>query len=171
MNNSSTIRSAPEEFHWGISYLREDIQDLRDQIRPMHQRMDRINESLADRFDEFNQRLNKFNESLILRHNETNQRIDEIYESLTLRIDETNKRIGEIYESLTLRIDETNKRIDETNQRIEGEVGVIAPGKQADLAVIGRDLFREPPHHIHAIPVDLTMLAGRVVFTRDGAGF
>ena len=55
--------------------------------------------------------------------------------------------------------------------RLEGEVGVIAPGKQADLAVIGRDLFREPPHRIHAIPVDLTMLAGRVVFTRDGAGF
>ena len=55
--------------------------------------------------------------------------------------------------------------------RLEGEVGVIAPGKQADLVVIERDLFREPPHRIHAIPVDLTMLAGRVVFTRDGAGF
>ena len=55
--------------------------------------------------------------------------------------------------------------------RLEGEVGVIAPGKQADLAVIERDLFREPPHRIHAIQVDLTMLAGRIVFTRDGAGF
>lgn len=55
--------------------------------------------------------------------------------------------------------------------RLEGEVGVIAPGKQADLVVIERDLFREPPHRIHAIPVDLTMLAGRIVFTRDGAGF
>ena len=55
--------------------------------------------------------------------------------------------------------------------RLEGEVGVIAPGKQADLVVIERDLFREPPHRIHAIQVDLTMLAGRIVFTRDGAGF
>ena len=55
--------------------------------------------------------------------------------------------------------------------RLEGEVGVIAPGKQADLVVIERDLFREPPHRIHAIPVNLTMLAGRIVFTRDGAGF
>ena len=55
--------------------------------------------------------------------------------------------------------------------RLEEEVGVIAPGKQADLVVIERDLFREPPHRIHAIQVDLTMLAGRIVFTRDGAGW
>ena len=49
------------------------------------------------------------------------------------------------------------------------EVGVIAPGKQADLIVPERDLFREPPHRIHAIRVDMTMLAGRIVFTRAGA--
>ena len=55
--------------------------------------------------------------------------------------------------------------------RLEEEVGVIAPGKQADLIVIERDLFSTPPHRIHAIQVELTMLAGRVVFTRDGAEF
>ena len=49
------------------------------------------------------------------------------------------------------------------------EVGAIAPGKQADLVVLGADLFRTAetaPHQIHAIAVDLTMLAGRVVFER-----
>ena len=55
--------------------------------------------------------------------------------------------------------------------RLAKEVGVIAPGKQADLVVLERDLFREPPHRIHAIRVDLTMLAGRIVFTRPGTGF
>ncbi len=55
--------------------------------------------------------------------------------------------------------------------RLAKEVGVIAPGKQADLVVLERDLFREPPHRIHAIRVDLTMLAGHIVFTRPGAGF
>lgn len=55
--------------------------------------------------------------------------------------------------------------------RLEEEVGVIAPGKQADLIVIERDLFSTPPHRIHAIQVELTMLAGRVVFTHDGAEF
>ena len=37
--------------------------------------------------------------------------------------------------------------------------------------VIERDLFREAPHRIYAIPVDLTMRARRIVFARDGAGF
>ena len=49
------------------------------------------------------------------------------------------------------------------------DVGVIAPGKQADLVVLGADLFATAaaaPHEIHAIAVDLTMLAGRVVFER-----
>ena len=55
--------------------------------------------------------------------------------------------------------------------RMEKEVGVIASGKQADLIVLERDLFREPPHRIHAIRVDMTMLAGRIVFTRVGTGF
>ena len=53
--------------------------------------------------------------------------------------------------------------------RMEREVGVIAQGMQADLVVLGSDLLREPPHRIHAIPVDMTMMAGRIVFTREGA--
>ena len=54
--------------------------------------------------------------------------------------------------------------------RLEEKVGVIAPGRQADLVVLERDLFREPPHGIHTVRVDLTMVAGRTVFKRDGAG-
>ena len=53
--------------------------------------------------------------------------------------------------------------------RLEREVGVIAPGMQADLVVLGRNLLREPPHRIHAIPVELTMMGGRIVFARDPA--
>ena len=54
--------------------------------------------------------------------------------------------------------------------RLEAETGVIAPGKQADLAVLERDLFGEPPHRVHDVRVDMTMLAGKVVFAREGAG-
>jgi hypothetical protein len=57
----------PEELHWGISYLREDIQDLRqemrdntqevrqemrEEIRTLHGRMDVLNTSLNARIDE-----------------------------------------------------------------------------------------------------------------------
>ena len=48
------------------------------------------------------------------------------------------------------------------------EVGTIAPGQHADLAVLEQDLFRVPPHRIHAVRVDLTMLAGRIVYQREG---
>ena len=51
--------------------------------------------------------------------------------------------------------------------RLEREVGVIAPGKQADLIVLERNLFAVPPHSVHAIKVDMTLLAGRIVFSRN----
>ena len=53
--------------------------------------------------------------------------------------------------------------------RLEEEVGVIAPGKQADLVVLERNVLEAPPHSIHAIKVDMTLLAGRIVFTREDA--
>ncbi len=51
--------------------------------------------------------------------------------------------------------------------RLEREVGVIAPGKQADLIVLERNLFAVPPHSVHEIKVDMTLLAGRIVFSRN----
>ena len=53
--------------------------------------------------------------------------------------------------------------------RLEEEVGVIAPGKQADLVVLERNVMEAPPHSIHTIQVDMTVLAGRIVFTREDA--
>ena len=46
------------------------------------------------------------------------------------------------------------------------ETGTIVPGNHADLVVLGDDLFRIPPAHIHAVSVDMTMLGGRVVYER-----
>ena len=48
------------------------------------------------------------------------------------------------------------------------EVGTIAPGQYADLVVLERDLFHTPPHQIHTVRVDLTMLAGRIVYRHEG---
>ena len=49
---------------------------------------------------------------------------------------------------------------------LEDDIGVIAPGRYADLVALEGDLFDTPPHRIHRIPVALTMLGGRVVFER-----
>ena len=53
--------------------------------------------------------------------------------------------------------------------RLEDEAGMLAAGRLADLVVLGGDLFETPPHRIHAIPVALTMVGGRVVFEAEGA--
>ena len=36
----STPTPPPEDMHWGISYLRVDIQDLRQDVRAIHSRID-----------------------------------------------------------------------------------------------------------------------------------
>ena len=74
---------APEELHWGISYLREDIQDLRYQMGEVNKRID-----------------------------ETNKRIDETNLSLGKRIDETNLSLGERIDETNRRIEALHKRID-----------------------------------------------------------
>ncbi len=51
--------------------------------------------------------------------------------------------------------------------RLDDQAGTIAPGKQADLIVLERNLFGVPAHEIHAVAVDLTMSAGRIVFSRN----
>ncbi len=41
----------PEDFHWSIAYLREDIQDMRQDVRALHGRIDETNRSLSQRID------------------------------------------------------------------------------------------------------------------------
>ena len=77
----------PEEMPWSISYLRDDIKDLRTQIGALHERIDETNRSLGNRIDE------------------TNRRIDEINRSLGDRIDETNRSLGEQIRALHKRMD------------------------------------------------------------------
>ncbi len=68
-NPQSSRPQPPEEFHWAVSYLREDIQDMRNEIRGTNSRIDEFNRSLSERIDG------------------TNRRIDEKYELLTRRLD------------------------------------------------------------------------------------
>ena len=46
--------------------------------------------------------------------------------------------------------------------RLEHRTGSLTAGKAADLTVLGADLFRVNPHEIHAVPVVLTMMDGRI---------
>jgi predicted amidohydrolase YtcJ len=52
--------------------------------------------------------------------------------------------------------------------REEGEKGPLAPGYLADLIVLDRDYFTCPEEEIKEIQVDLTVIDGRVVYSREG---
>ena len=45
--------------------------------------------------------------------------------------------------------------------------GSLEPGKRADIAILDRDLDGIDPEEIRNIKVDMTILAGKVIFTRD----
>ena len=48
---------------------------------------------------------------------------------------------------------------------MEGRIGSIEVGKQADLVVLARELFKVQPEEIHSVPVVLTMMDGRVTYS------
>ena len=48
----------------------------------------------------------------------------------------------------------------------ENEIGKIAPGMFADIAVLSDDLFAIPPEKIESVKVDITIFDGRVIFER-----
>ena len=49
---------------------------------------------------------------------------------------------------------------------LEEHVGTLEPGKDADLVVLSDDIFTIDPNEIENVQVDLTMVAGEVVFRR-----
>ena len=49
---------------------------------------------------------------------------------------------------------------------MENEIGKIAPGMLADIAVLSDDLFTIAPEKIENVKIDLTIFDGRVIFTR-----
>ncbi len=49
---------------------------------------------------------------------------------------------------------------------LEGELGTLAPGKRADIAILDRDIFTTDPSEIRKARVEMTLFDGRVVFRR-----
>jgi len=49
--------------------------------------------------------------------------------------------------------------------------GSLELGKLADLIVLSEDPYAVAPEQLDQVRVDLTMVGGQVVYTRDGAGF
>jgi predicted amidohydrolase YtcJ len=53
---------------------------------------------------------------------------------------------------------------------LERERGSVETGKRADLVVLEKNLFKVPVLEIHSVPVDYTIVEGKVVYERKAAG-
>jgi hypothetical protein len=51
----------------------------------------------------------------------------------------------------------------------EDRLGSIEEGKLADMVVLGRDILTVAPEEILDIPVDLTIVDGKVAYRREGS--
>jgi len=51
----------------------------------------------------------------------------------------------------------------------EDLMGSIEPGKYADMVVLGRDILTVPTETIINIPIDMTIVNGRIVYQRDAS--
>jgi len=51
-------------------------------------------------------------------------------------------------------------------ERAERDKGTLAPGRLADCVVFGADLFALPARELLDVPVDVTVVGGRVVYER-----
>jgi predicted amidohydrolase YtcJ len=49
---------------------------------------------------------------------------------------------------------------------LEDERGSITPGKVADFVVLGRDIYETDPEQLMSLPVDMTIVGGKLVYTR-----
>ena len=84
-------RPASEELHWGVSYLREDIQDLRNQMR-----------------EDIQETRHQMREDIQNLRNQMREDTQETRHQMREDIQETRHQIGVAHQ----RIDETNKRMD-----------------------------------------------------------
>ena len=102
-----------DEIHWGVAYLREDLQDLRVEIRLLHTRIDGTSAALGarmdERFDTQNARIDELGVRFDERFDTQNARIDEFNRSLNDKIDENTRsllaRMDERFEILARRLD------------------------------------------------------------------
>ena len=96
--DTSTSRPhTPEEFRWCVAYLRENIQDLRNEIRYVNRRIDdrfeATNRRFDDRFEATNQRIEATNHRSDGRFAATNRRSYESYQTSNQYSDETFERL------------------------------------------------------------------------------
>lgn len=102
----------PEDLHWGIVYLREDIQDLRGEIRAVYVRLDQTAQELRSEIqgsrNEIQGSRNEFQAGFLA----VNARIDRTTQELRSEIQGSRNEFQTGFLTVNARIDQTNQRLD-----------------------------------------------------------
>ena len=94
----------PTESMLALSFLREDIQDVRQDVRQTNERIDEARTEMSGRVNEL--------------RIEMNTRIDDLRTEMSGRIDQTNERIDEARAEMNTRIDDLAKQLDSRYARL-----------------------------------------------------
>ena len=95
----------PEELHWGIVYLREDIQDIRGEIRGVHARIDQSNQHLDEVAQDIRSEMNAGFQQVHARIDNTAQEIRSEMHSQFHQVYTRIDRLDDKYELLIKRMD------------------------------------------------------------------
>ncbi len=85
MAEQSSKPAQPTESTLALSFLREDIQDLRQDVRQIHERIDHTNGRIDDLRTEISGRFDQTNGRIDDLRTETNERIDDLAKQLDSR--------------------------------------------------------------------------------------
>ena len=137
----------PAESTLALSFLREDIQDVRQDVRQTNERMDTLRTELSGRIDalrtetsghigalrtETNERFDQMNGRIDALHTETNERFDQMNGRIDALRTETNERFDQMNGRFDQMNHQTNGRFDQTNGRID-ELGKQLDSRYARL--------------------------------------
>ena len=86
----------PTESALALSFLREDIQDVRQDIRQVHGRIDDLRAEMGQRIEQTNERIDDL-------RTEMNGRIDDLRTEMNGRIEQTNEQINDLGKQLDSR--------------------------------------------------------------------
>jgi uncharacterized coiled-coil DUF342 family protein len=113
-NPSPAQSQPPQELHWGISYLREDIQDLR---QDMHQAVQGVRQELREDIQDLRQDMHQAVQGVRQELRESAQGIHQMVQGVRQELREDIQDLRHEIRGTHGRIDEANRSL---NERIDG---------------------------------------------------
>ena len=113
----------PTESTLALSFLREDIQDMRHDVRQTNERIDALRTEMSGRIDalrtETNGHIGALRTEMNERFDQMSGRIDALHTETNGRFDQMNGRFDQMNDQTNGRFDQTNGRIDELGKQLD----------------------------------------------------